>query len=61
MLKIPETLPVRTRIPLPVWAVAAVVTLFSLMSSLAHLPASSDHTLPSAEREGMPIVHQAKV
>jgi len=61
MLKIPETLPVRTRVPLAVWAVAAVVTLFSLMSSLMHLPASSNHALPSAEQEVPPIVHQAKV
>ena len=60
MLKIPETLPVRTRIPLAVWAVAAVVTLFSLTSSLLHLPASN-HALPSAEQEVLPIVHQAKV
>ncbi len=61
MLKIPETLPVRTRIPLPVWAVAAVVTLFSLMSSLTHLPATSNHAMPSAEQETTPIVHQVKV
>jgi hypothetical protein len=62
MLRIPETLPVRTRIPLVVWAVAAVVTLFSLTSSLLHLPASN-HGLPSAERDGpaIELFHQAKV
>jgi hypothetical protein len=58
---IPELLPVRTRIPLAVWAVAGVVTLFSLVSSLVHVPASSNHALPSAERAMPPIVHQAKV
>lgn len=61
MLRIPETLPVRTRIPLRVWAVAGTVTLFSLMSSLLHLPPSSDHALPSAEQEAPLKVHQAKV
>src|SRR3989304_5991077 len=39
MLRIPETLPVRTRLPLAAWAVAAVVTLFSLMSALLHASA----------------------
>ena len=36
MLKSPPALPVRTRIPLAVWAVAGVITLFSLVSSLLH-------------------------
>ncbi len=38
MRKIGKTaIPVRTRIPLAAWAVAALVTLFSLMSSALHL------------------------
>jgi hypothetical protein len=37
--------PVRTRLPLKVWAVAAVITLFSLASSKIHSPASSDHAV----------------
>ena len=63
MLMIPETLPVRTRLPLEAWAVAAVVTLFSLMSSLLHAPASSDHPMPTAA-QAMPqgaATHQARL
>jgi hypothetical protein len=62
MLRIPETLPVRTRIPLAIWAVAAVVTLFSLTSSLLHLP-TSNYGLPSAAWEvpSINMFHQAKV
>ena len=37
MTKIAHSLPVRTRLPLAAWAVAALVTLFSLASSLLHL------------------------
>jgi hypothetical protein len=56
-------LPVRTRVPLAAWAVAAVVTLFSLMCSLIHSPLLSDHAMPRAERADQPKVlsHQAKV
>jgi hypothetical protein len=63
MLKIPGAPPVRTRIPLAAWAVAAIVTLFSLMSSLLHTHTSSDHALPSAEQGAQPKAgsHQAKV
>lgn len=63
MLKIPPTLPVKTRVPLAAWAVAAIVALFSLMSALLHAHAPSDHALPSAEQGVQPKVgsHQAKV
>ncbi len=63
MLKIPETLPVRTRVPLAAWAVAAVVTLFSLMSSLLHSPLLSGYATPHAEQSDQPkiVSHQAKV
>ena len=37
MLKIPNSIPVKTRLPLSAWAVAALLTLFSVMSSLLHL------------------------
>jgi hypothetical protein len=33
----PSSLPVRTRLPLAAWAVAGLVTLFSIASSLLHL------------------------
>ncbi len=63
MLKIPPTLPVKTRIPLAAWAVAAVVTLFVLMSSLLHATVPSDHAMPNAEQRAQPEhgSHQAKV
>ena len=37
MLKIPNSIPVKTRLPLSAWAVAAVLTLFSVASSMLHL------------------------
>ena len=45
MLNIPGMIPVRTRLPLAAWAVAAVVALVSLMSSLwqAHHPIDHAH------------------
>ncbi|HYJ59559.1 MAG TPA: hypothetical protein VEW64_09485 [Methyloceanibacter sp.] len=63
MLKIPETLPVRTRVPLAAWAVAAIVTLFSLMSSLLHSSPLSGHPTPHAEQADQPkiVSHQARV
>lgn len=63
MLKIANTSPVRTRLPLAAWAVAVVVTLVSLMSSLLHAPLPSNHAMPSAEQGVQPQErsHQAKV
>ena len=63
MLKIPPTLPVKTRVPLAAWAVAAVVTLFALMSSLMHAPQPPGHAMPSAEQGAQPEhgSHQVKV
>ena len=65
MLKIPETLPVRTRLPLAAWAVAAVVTLvLAHVLSAAAPQRRSDHAMPSAE-QGVAAAksrcHQAKV
>ena len=37
--------PVKTRVPPKVWALAVVVTLFSLASSLIHFPAASGHAV----------------
>jgi len=63
MLKTPRTIPVRTRLPLAAWAVAAAVTLASLMSSLLHASPPSDGFMPSAEQRMAPkiVAHQAKV
>jgi hypothetical protein len=36
MIKIAGTLPVKSRLPLEAWLLAALVTLFSLPSSLTH-------------------------
>jgi hypothetical protein len=58
MLKIPPTLPVRTRVPLAAWAIAAVITLYSLMSSLLQMQ-SSHHAMEADQ----PVLtsHHAKV
>lgn len=63
MLNIPPTLPVRTRVPLAGWAVAAVVTLYALMLSLLAATPPSDHTMPRIEQATQPksVSHQAKV
>lgn len=63
MLTLPPTLYVRTRVPLAAWAVAAVITLFSLMSSLLHATHLSDHAMPRAEQDFQTktVSHQAKV
>jgi hypothetical protein len=63
MLKFPGTLPVRTRLPFAAWAVAGAVALFSLVSTLLHMPTPSDHAMPRAEQGAAPLgaVHQAKV
>jgi hypothetical protein len=37
MIKLPNMIHVRTRLPLSAWAVAALLTIFSLMSSALHL------------------------
>jgi hypothetical protein len=58
-----HTPPVRTRVPLAAWTVAAIVTLVSLMSSLLHGTQAGSHFMPSAERSLVPkaVQHQAKV
>jgi hypothetical protein len=37
MLKVPNSIPVKTRLPLSAWAVAALVSFFCVVSSLLHL------------------------
>jgi hypothetical protein len=63
MLRIPGTPPVKTRLPAAAWAIAGVVTLFSLMSTVLHLPAPSHHAMPQAEQgvEPSAAIHRAKV
>ena len=43
MLMTPDKIPVRTRLPFAAWAIAAVVTLASLISSLVHAYDPSHH------------------
>jgi len=63
MRKISGTLPVKTRLPVAAWAVAGVVTLFSLISTLLHVPVPSQHALPQAEQGAQPQAQfrQAKI
>jgi hypothetical protein len=55
MLKIPNSIPVKTRLPLSAWAVAALLSIMSVASSLLHLSpvdhalnARAEQTIPSA-------------
>jgi hypothetical protein len=62
MTKIVEKLPVKTRLPVEAWALAGIVTLFSLVCSLAHIPLTH-HTTPSVEQanEYAKPSHRARV
>ena len=37
--------PLKTRLPIKVWSLAAIVTLFSLASSIIHSHDASDHAI----------------
>ena len=49
MFRIVGSLPVRTRLPLEAWALAGLVALFSVVSSLAHMSVA-DRARPSLEQ-----------
>jgi hypothetical protein len=49
MFRIVGSLPVRTRLPLEAWALAGLVALFSLVSSIAHMSVT-DPARPSLEQ-----------
>lgn len=61
MARIVESLPVKTRLPLEAWALAGLVTLFSLVCSLTHIPLHQSK--PSVEQaiELAKPPHQARV
>ncbi len=60
MPNIVESLPVKTRLPIEAWALAALVTLFSLVSSISHL--ASHHASPGLEQATQQgTVQQARV
>ncbi|MGO8840805.1 MAG: hypothetical protein ACLQF1_06640 [Methyloceanibacter sp.] len=51
MLKLAETLPVKTRLPHAAWALAGLLTLYSMVSSLVvDVQAVSDRAIRSAEQ-----------
>jgi hypothetical protein len=61
MLKVPNSIPVKTRLPLSAWAVAALLSLVSVASSLLHL-SPVDHSLNArAEQMNLPSDHTRDV
>jgi len=56
------SLPVKTRLPLEAWALAGLVALFSLVSSLLHMSVT-DHARPSIEQatDQLKSLQQARV
>jgi hypothetical protein len=56
MLMVPDIPPVRTRLPSVAWAVAGLITLFSLTSSLLH-GLASDHSMLSLEQTTKAFAH----
>jgi hypothetical protein len=56
MIKIAGTLPVKSRLPLKAWLLAALVTLFSLASLLMH---EGTHQAISVSEQGFQPEHEA--
>jgi hypothetical protein len=50
MIKIAGTLPVKSRLPLSAWLVAALVTLFSLALPVTHVVSASQQGLQTAQK-----------
>jgi hypothetical protein len=59
MIKIADTIPVKTRLPGAAWAAAALVTVFSLASTVGHFCAAPQGT-PSLEHATQHIAVQDK-
>ena len=53
--------PLKTRLPIKVWSLAAIVTLFSLASSIIHSHDASDHAIYAgvAAAHGVPADHKS--
>jgi hypothetical protein len=49
MPRIVESLPLRTRLPLEAWALAGLVTLCSIVSSITHTPSVTNGASPGIE------------
>lgn len=62
MARIVGNLPVKTRLPLEAWALAGLVTLFSLICTLIHVPLTHE-SKPRVEQaiELAKPTHQARV
>ena len=62
MIKI-ASVPVKTRLPLTAWALAGLVTLVSVVSSLVHLAPASNQTQALSETAKAPVkeAHRASV
>jgi hypothetical protein len=58
MIKIAGTLTAKSRLPLSVWLLAALVTLFSLASSLMH-EGTMSHQAVSVAEQGFQPEHEA--
>ena len=63
MLKLPDTVPVKTRVPLAAWALAATVTLASILVSLLQAVEPTNHASSGAGHGLQTEIasHQAKV
>jgi hypothetical protein len=61
MLKVPNSIPVKTRLPLSAWAVAAVLSLVSVASSLLHLSPVDRSLNTRAEQMNLPSDHTRDV
>ena len=48
MINFTFSIPVKTRLPSGAWMLAAIATLFSLVSSLLHPPTPADNALYAA-------------
>lgn len=62
MLNLPTPLPLRTRVPLAGWALAGIVTVFSLTSSLLQAIASPEQIAarPEQAQQASKDCHHAK-
>ena len=49
MLRIVETLPAKTHLPLEAWALTELVTLFSIVSTVAHMSQATNGASPTIE------------
>jgi hypothetical protein len=60
MLKVPNSIPVKSRLSLSAWAVAALLSLMSLASSLLHLSPVDQSLNARAEQTNLPSDHTAR-